>query len=97
MATNVEVTCINKSDRDNAWERIRHIGGVNADGSRWKLTQEKAIEGIEKGTWKFYVARPKDDSVWVVVAVSRFGNKYIKTQADGDQPNNLLALQECPA
>ena len=31
-----------------------------------------------------------------VVAVSRFGNKYIKTEADGDQPNNLLSLPECP-
>ena len=28
-------------------------------------------------------------------AVSRFGNKYIKTEADGDQPDNLLALYEC--
>lgn len=32
----------------------------------------------------------------VVVAVSRFGNKYIKTEADGEQPNNLLSLPECP-
>ena len=31
----------------------------------------------------------------VVVAVSRFGNKYLKTVADGDQPNNLLSLYEC--
>jgi hypothetical protein len=27
--------------------------------------------------------------------VSRFGNKYLKTTSDGDQPNNLLALPEC--
>jgi hypothetical protein len=26
----------------------------------------------------------------------RRGNKYIKTQNDGDQPNNLLSLPECP-
>jgi hypothetical protein len=23
-------------------------------------------------------------------------NKYLKTQADGDWPNNLLSLPECP-
>lgn len=95
-AQNVQIKCINKSDRDNAWERITHVGGTNQDGTAWKLTQEQAIKGIEEGKWAFYVARPADDSVWVVVAVSRFGNKYIKTEADGDFPNNLLSLPECP-
>jgi hypothetical protein len=32
----------------------------------------------------------------VIVAVSQWGNKYIKTTADGVHPNNLLALPECP-
>ena len=31
----------------------------------------------------------------VIVAVSRYGNKYLKTVADGEQPNNLLSLYEC--
>lgn len=92
----IEVKCINKSDRDNPWERITHIGGVNADGTRWKLTQPAAIDGIESGKWEFYVERPPGDRVKVIVAVSRFGNKYLKTEADGDQPNNLLSLPECP-
>lgn len=90
------VQCINKSDRPNPHERIMNIGGVNADGSRWKVTQPNAIEGIESGKWQFYVERPAQDSVWVVVATSQYGNKYLKTQADGDQPNNLLSLPECP-
>ena len=34
--------------------------------------------------------------VWVIVAISQHGNKYIKTKPDGDQPNNLLSLPECP-
>ncbi|MGO7416641.1 DUF3892 domain-containing protein [Rhizobium ruizarguesonis] len=29
-------------------------------------------------------------------AKSAAGNKYLKTTADGDQPNNLLSLPECP-
>lgn len=90
------VRCINKSDRENAWERITHIGGVNSDKKRWRITQERAIEGIESGKWEFYVEEPNGDTVYVEVAVSRFGNKYIKTEADGDQPNNLLSLPECP-
>jgi hypothetical protein len=96
MASSVEIKCINKQDRYNPWERILFVGGVNADGTRWKLSQEAAIRGIEEGKWRFYVSRPQGDTVWVVIATSPQGNKYIKTEADGDQPNNLLSLPECP-
>nr|WP_269474859.1 DUF3892 domain-containing protein [Serratia ureilytica] len=38
----------------------------------------------------------KCHSVWVIVSNSAAGNKYLKTQNDGEQPNNLLSLPECP-
>jgi hypothetical protein len=96
VATAIRVECINKTDRTNPHERIRFIGGRNSDGTRWKMSQPDAIAAIEQGRWSFYVERPVGDSVWVVVAISAMGNKYLKTQADGDQPNNLLSLPECP-
>jgi Protein of unknown function (DUF3892) len=96
VATSVRIECINKTDRQNPHERIRNVGGRNPDGKRWKLSQEEAIQGIEDGRWSFYVERPAGDRVAVVVAVSQYGHKYLKTVADGDQPNNLLSLPECP-
>lgn len=90
-----EVKCVNKSDRYNPHERILNIGGLGGDGKRWRLTQQEAIEGIETGKWMFYVAKG-GNRVTVIVAVSQYGHKYLKTEADGEHPNNLLSLPECP-
>jgi hypothetical protein len=94
MATRHQITCVNKSNRTDPHERITHVGGKNQDGTNWRITQEEAIQGIQGGKWQFYVAKG-GHSVDVIVATSRFGNKYIKTENDGDQPDNLLSLPEC--
>jgi hypothetical protein len=94
MAESRQITCVNKTDRPNPHERIRYVGGEIA-GVRWKLSQEQAIAAIESDTIHFYVSAA-GRTVKVVVAVSRWGNKYLKTEADGEQPDNLLSLPECP-
>ena len=93
MAQNAQIQCINKTDRHNAHERITNVGG--GQPSRWKLTQPEAIAAIEAGLWRFYVS-VAGKSVWVIVAKTAIGHKYLKTENDGEQPNNLLSLPECP-
>lgn len=95
MATRSEILCMNKSDRPNPHERILSVGGLRANGTRWKISQPRAIELVERGEFSFYVTRC-GYTVEVVVAMSPYGHKYVKTTADGEQPNNLLSLPECP-
>ena len=41
MAYVIRVECINKTNRSNAYERIRAIGGRNPDGRPWMLTEDQ--------------------------------------------------------
>jgi hypothetical protein len=89
MAMAKQISCINKSNRNSPYERISHIGGP------WgKITQAEAIRQIEQLGESFYVY-VDGHVVRVVVAVSRFGNVYLKTDPDHDTPDNLLSLPEC--
>lgn len=91
-----EVRWVDKPFRFDPRRRIVAVGGVEPDGGHWRLTQEQAVTAIEAGELSLYVEAPVGDPVSVVVA--RRGNvKYLKTEADGDLPNNLLSLPEFPA
>jgi len=96
MAQEKRISCIKKTDRQGAHERIQAVGGVQPDGSRWKESQADAIRNINTGRCSYHVERPVGHRVAVVVARSALGHEYLKTASDGEQPNNLLSLPECP-
>jgi len=96
MAQHLRIRCVVKTDRTGAHERIYSVGGVKPDGSHWKLTQDQAISDIEDGTYVLYIERPAGHRTDVIVAVNADGSKYLKTMADGEQPDNLLYLPTCP-
>lgn len=95
MAIQVRVECINKNPRNDPHRHITHIGGVNPDGGRWKLTEEAAIQGIRDDKWQFYVS-VGGHTVYVSIARGPSGREYLRTNADHYKPDNLLALPECP-
>jgi Protein of unknown function (DUF3892) len=88
MAQTLQVTCISKTNRGGLQEHIDYIGG-----SAWRFTEAQAISFIEGGMFDFFV-KAGGRAVRLVVAI-RSGHKYLKTVADGDSPDNLLALHEC--
>lgn len=89
----LEISCINKTDRYNPHERIQNAGGFN-NGSRWKKDQPTVVREIESETNSFFT-KVGGVRANVIVATNN-GNKYIKTESDGLHPNNLLSLAECP-
>lgn len=95
MPSRLQVTFCSKVDRENPFESIIHIGGVHL-GLSWQQTQPEAIKYIRNGVYSYFV-RVAGNEVDVVIAKSRFGNDYIKTEADGENPNNLLTLPPCPS
>ncbi len=94
MATDVQVHCINKRDRYNPHERIHAIGGVDYTGKRWWLPEEQAIASIKSGQYTFYT---RVNGYRADVRIGwHLGREYLTTEPDGQQPNTLLSLPECP-
>ena len=92
MAT-FRVTC---REKHSLYERIVSIGCAEVGtGLNRRFTEDEAINCIDKGTDSFFVERPAGHRVLVIVALHE-GRKYIKTESDGEIPNNLLALPACP-
>jgi uncharacterized protein DUF3892 len=96
MAQYLRIRCMVKTDRTSAHERIHSAGGARRDGSRWNLTQDKAISCIEDGTYLLYIERTGGQRLDVIVATSAGGNRYLKTVADREHPDKLLSLPTCP-
>ncbi len=84
-----QVTCISKQPRMDTHEGITHLGGQN-----WRWTRQQVIDSINAGTNTFYtLANGRRADVGVVQGP--FG-PYLRTHADGQWNDNLLALPECP-
>ena len=84
----VQVTCINKQPRNNTHEGITHLGG-----SEWKWTRQQVIDSINRRTNTFFT-RVDGKRADVGVGDGPYG-QYVRTHADGQWNDNLLALPEC--
>ena len=93
MAESLQISFINKSGRGNPYEGIRNVGGVNADGTEWLLSELAAINGIKNGKSQFHVVQG-GRNLRVLVARTAWGYEYLRTEADDDIPYVLLGLPE---
>lgn len=93
----VKITCINKDNGDHfdPHEAITHLGWINeSTNESGKCTLKQMVDFLEKKN-SAYVKDAWGNVAYLVVRISRFGNKFVKTLADGKETNNLLSLVEC--
>jgi hypothetical protein len=70
------------------------FGGHNSGGFTWRLSRKALVEELKRGS-QFFVERPAGARVDALVARSDTGLEYVRTSADGAEPNNLLSLPDC--
>lgn len=92
MATRYRVTCTQKHEKH---EHVLALGCFSPSNTFHKFTEAEVIERIEHHSDTFYTERP-DGHVAEVIIVEIDGKKYLKTKADGERPNNLDWLKDCP-
>ncbi len=95
MGVRREVLYVDKSSNMDPVDRIINIGGINALGNVWKLSQQQAIIGLESGTWEYFIKK-SGKILDLIVVQGKGGVKYLKTEEDSEQPDNLLILPEFP-
>ena len=87
------VTC---KEKHSLYERVVAIGCAEVGtGVSKRFTEDEAIQRIKLHTDGFYIEKPVGHRVWLVVA-EREGREYLKTETDGEKPNNLLEQPDCP-
>lgn len=92
----MQIKYIKRSIDANGVNRISHVGGSNADGKYWVLTQKDAIESIEKRCWKFY-AIIAGESIYVTVRFDLNDHKHLAASKAGSKFNHLFDLPEFPS
>lgn len=86
------IDCVNKLASASPWDSIIRLSGTHdSDGQRWSCTQSQCIDYIEQG-YQFYVEQAPGQRLYLEVATSILGRKYVRTMADKDTPEQLLRL-----
>ena len=84
------VSVVNRAYSSDPLERVATIGGINADRTRWQLTQEAAIEAIEAGTDEFFVSSAT--GIVKLIVHIHGGQKYLRTEREENRHDDLLTL-----
>jgi len=86
------VSCTQKREKH---EHVISLGCYGPGNTFHRFSEAEVIDRIENCGDTFYAERP-DGHVAEIEVVDREGEKYLKTKPDGERPNNLDWLPDCP-
>lgn len=86
------VTCTQKREKH---EHIISLGCYGPGGDHHRFSEAEAIDRIEHHGDSFYTERPNGHVAEIEVVIID-GTKFLKTKPDGQLPNNLDWLPDCP-
>ncbi|MDP1598719.1 DUF3892 domain-containing protein [Phenylobacterium sp.] len=86
--SDLQVTCINKTPRNDPHQGITYLGGAG-----FKYSRQQVVDFINGRIHTFYT---KTNGVRAEIGVNgNAPNQWVQTYADKQWNNNLLALPEC--
>jgi hypothetical protein len=93
----VQITCINKDggNHENPYVAIRRLGWRNpTSGETGVSTREQMYQFVVDQRGQAYV-ESGDNRARLVGQISPRGTRYVKTEANSTERDNLLKLPEC--
>jgi len=91
--TKLRIHFVKKEVTGSGLVAISQIGGINNTGERWVIFAEKAIEGITKRTWDFFILENHHE-ISVKAIHSTEGNPILIAIGEGYLHNLLEDLPE---
>jgi hypothetical protein len=93
-----QITCVTKLRTsqlppESSHEAIWRVGGVRIDGERFNISRQQCAEDILDEVQSYCVL--VYGVQMSVTAYEKNGEKFIKTQPNKDQVDNLLSLGPC--
>jgi hypothetical protein len=93
----IRITCIKKDNgfHENPYAAISEIGWINVDnGNSGKSTRIQVYDWIKTGGIA-YVTDSRGNTAKLICVETEKGTKYVKTESDNVETDNLLKLDEC--
>ncbi len=95
----IQITCINKQSgyHQDPYSAIEQFGWVDtSDRKTGKSTLDQMVAFVAANPRQAFVQDQYGNKVYLAVAISAKGNKYVRTITDNTWTDNLLSLNECP-
>jgi hypothetical protein len=87
------VTCTQKREKQ---EHVISLGCYGPDNAHHNFTEAEVIDRLDNRGDTFYTERP-DGHIAEIIVETLHGEKFLRTKPDGERPNNLDWLPDCPA